>query len=60
MVLSGGKKRSVSRTFIQTDYTHGGKFRLTPTPFDLILRPSQGKKNTEKINKALSYDSLHA
>ena len=40
MVLSGGKKRSVSRTFVQTDYTHGGKFRLTPTPFDLILRPS--------------------
>lgn len=48
MVLSGGKKRSVSHMFIQTDCTHGGKFRLTPTPFVLILRPSQGKKKTQK------------
>ena len=51
MVLSGGKKRSVSHMFIQTDCTHGGKFRLTPTPFVLILRPSQGKK--KKTQKKL-------
>lgn len=58
-VLSGGKKRSGSCTFVQTNNTHRGKFRLTPTPFVLILSPSWGKKKRQKkINK--TYDSLHA
>ena len=47
-VLSGGKKRSGSCTFVQTNNTHRGKFRLTPTPFVLILSPSWGKKKRQK------------
>ena len=55
MVLSGGKKRSVSHTFVQTNYTHGGKFRLTPTPFVLILSPSQGEEKKKLIGHMIAY-----
>jgi len=48
MVLSGGKKRSGSCTFVQTNNTHGGKLHLTQTPFVLILSPSRGKTKDRK------------